>query len=118
MNSYSSFSKKFRLNQPVEFRNLFQVGKKFKTRYFGLYIKPNQLPYPRLGLVLSKKTIRLAVMRNQFKRLIRESFRCHQQLLAGFDILVVSYPPINQLNKLEFRIFIDKQWVKAVSLTL
>lgn len=111
----ASFPKKFRLNKPIEFRDLFQAGKKLNTRYVALYAKPNQLSYPRLGLVLAKKNVRLAVMRNQFKRLIRESFRHHQQLLSGFDMLVVAYPPVNNLTKLEFSNFLEQQWAKSIT---
>ncbi len=110
-----TFPKGFRLNKPLEFRSLFQVGKKLNTRYFALYAKPNQLTFPRLGLVLAKKTTRLAVMRNQFKRQIRESFRQNQQLITGFDVLVVAYPPINTLSKLEFREFLEQQWPKLAT---
>lgn len=94
---------------------MFQAGKKLNTRYFAIYAKPNQLTHPRLGLVLTKKTIRLAVMRNQFKRLIRESFRQNQQLLSGFDVMAVAYPAINTLNKFEFRDFLEQQWAKSVT---
>lgn len=103
------------MDKPLEFRSLFQAGKKLNTRYFALYGKPNQLTYPRLGLILAKKTIRLAVMRNQFKRIIRESFRHNQYGITGFDILVVAYPPINTLNKREFRDLLEQQWAKSVS---
>lgn len=109
------FPKKFRLNKPVEFRNLFQVGRKLSTRYCALYAKPNQLTYPRLGLILAKKNIRLAVDRNQFKRVIRESFRHNQQIIAGLDVLVMVYPSINTLDKLKFRDFLEQQWSKLAT---
>jgi len=46
--------------------------------------------HPRLGLALSKKRIKTSVARNRLKRLIRDSFRHHQQLLPNIDIVVIS----------------------------
>ena len=43
----------------------------------------------RLGLAIAKKDVRKAVHRNRIKRIIRESFRAHQDELWGLDIVVV-----------------------------
>jgi len=51
----------------------------------------NQLTYPRLGISIAKKNIRLAVQRNRLKRLVRETFRVRQTKLSGRDIVVVVY---------------------------
>lgn len=44
----------------------------------------------RLGLVVAKKHLKRAVDRNRFKRLVRESFRAHQQQLEGLDVVVLA----------------------------
>lgn len=46
-------------------------------------------PQARLGIVVAKRNVRLAVARNKLKRLVRESFRQQQQRLNGLDIVVV-----------------------------
>lgn len=46
-------------------------------------------PQPRLGIVVAKRNVKLAVKRNKLKRMIRESFRLQQQLLMGLDVVVV-----------------------------
>ncbi|QAX82317.1 ribonuclease P protein component [Candidatus Pseudomonas adelgestsugas] len=55
-----------------------------------LLARKNDLNYPRLGLVISKKNVKLSVKRNRLKRLIRETFRLHQDKLIGWDIVIVA----------------------------
>lgn len=42
----------------------------------------------RLGLAIARKHIKTAVGRNRIKRLVRESFRAHQEMVSGLDIVV------------------------------
>ena len=43
----------------------------------------------RLGVVVAKRNVKLAVARNRLKRTVRESFRLQQSCLTGLDIVVV-----------------------------
>lgn len=55
-------------------------------------MRPNEMGYARLGLAISKRKIKKAVVRNRIKRLVRESFRLSQHQLAGIDIVVLAQP--------------------------
>ena len=46
-------------------------------------------PEARLGIVVAKRCVHLAVDRNKIKRLIRELFRQQHQQMQGLDVVVV-----------------------------
>ena len=61
--------------------------------------KPNSLRYPRLVVMVAKKTSRCAVQRNYMRRVVREYFRKMKQDIAQIDIVVrVTKPFIKQEN--------------------
>lgn len=108
-------AKQARLNQAVDFKNLFSTGKKQVCRHLAFFSKSNHLQYSRLGLVVAKKSVRKAVKRNQFKRVIRESFRLRQEILFGLDVVVIVYQHANQFNKVQLREILDKEWLRLIS---
>lgn len=59
------------------------------SQYFKACIKENALNSSRLGLAVSKKISKLAVIRNMLKRHVRESFRCNHQPNFSLDIIVL-----------------------------
>lgn len=93
-----------------EFRHFVKFGKKVSNKEFLVSAKPNQFKHPRLGMVVSKKCSKKAVERNRIKRVIRESFRYHQHLLDGFDLLVVTRKGVVAQSKAEFRLQLDNKW--------
>lgn len=46
--------------------------------------------HPRIGLIVGKKNVKLAVQRNRFKRVVRESARLRQRQLPALDIVVLA----------------------------
>ncbi|MGD8590431.1 MAG: ribonuclease P protein component [Chromatiales bacterium] len=76
--------------KPDDYRRVFSDGQRFVDRNFLVLVRLNGTDAARLGLAVSKKKLRRAVDRNLLKRLIRESFRNHQSMLAGLDVVVVN----------------------------
>ena len=84
------FSRQNRLLEPDNFRRVFDAGIRSSDRQFLVFARANGLAYARLGLAISKKKTKRAVDRNRLKRLVRESFRQHGQILAGLDLVVLN----------------------------
>jgi len=85
----NGFSKPLRILKPKDFQHVFDKAEKFGNRNWTFIVRPNQQPYPRLGLAIAKKQLQRAVWRNRVKRLAREAFRLHKEALSGYDIVVL-----------------------------
>lgn len=82
------FGKELRLRTPAEFDRVYQARVYAADDMLVINGDANGLTHPRLGLSVSKK-VGNAVVRNRWKRLIREAFRLSaEQLPAGIDLIV------------------------------
>ena len=78
------------LKQNHLFRRLYQKGKSASGHCVVVYCRKNGLPYNRLGLTAGTK-LGHAVVRNRFRRRIREAYRLSEQsFVLGYDIVVVA----------------------------
>lgn len=78
------------LKENSVFRRLYYKGASAGNRYLVVYCRRNGMKISRLGLTVSTK-LGKAVVRNRMRRRLREVYRLHEeQLLAGFDIVVVA----------------------------
>jgi ribonuclease P protein component len=98
VSSSHSFTRQQRLCKPSEFKRVFDQPCKAADGYFIVLAKTNQLPHARLGLAIAKKRVKRAVARNRLKRLVRESFRHHPELLEGLDCVVLVKDNIEQID--------------------
>jgi ribonuclease P protein component len=90
--SSGRFGKTRRLLDEKAFARVFRNASRSKDRQFTVLYTHNNMDFPRLGLAISKRHCRKATERNRVKRLIRESFRQHQAMLSGLDIVVMNQP--------------------------
>ena len=106
-----SHPKARRLLNSNDFSRVFKDAK-FKASHPQCLIlaNPNLSDNPRLGIVVSKKNVRLAVSRNRIKRLIRESFRLKQQHLHSIDAIVLARRGIDELNNQQITEILNGLW--------
>ena len=84
-----SFSHACKLTKPAEFDRVFASKLRAVAGQFTALAAQNGLDHARLGLAIPRHRVRTAVARNRIKRMVRESFRMHQQRLGGMDVVVV-----------------------------
>jgi ribonuclease P protein component len=87
------FARDRRIVKTDEFSSVFRLRPVQRTAHFVLYIRENQLPNARLGVVAAKRFAPRAVTRNAIKRVSRELFR--QSVLPCMDFLVRLAKPVN-----------------------
>lgn len=110
------FSKSKRLKKPADFRAVFNQPIRSRSSYFTVLARPNDGEVARLGVMVAKRWVKRAVQRNNIRRVVRESFRIHQQQLIGLDIIVmVRVNPGEQPNTKLDRC-IQQQWQELITL--
>lgn len=77
-----------RLVDKADFDRVFADNQRARTDYVMVMARPNQVGYPRLGMVIAKRLLARAVDRNRVKRCVRESFRQVLQELPACDFVV------------------------------
>jgi len=81
-----------RLLDAAAFGRVFKKATRSRDNWFTVLCRENEKGIARLGLAISKKNCRHATGRNRIKRVVRESFRQHQDGLAGLDVVVINQP--------------------------
>lgn len=104
----ASFPKSNRLLTPRQYQSVFRNPRKFFSEFFLVLVVPNGLTYSRLGLVIKKKNVKHSVKRNTLKRVVRESFRTHSDIvLRGLDMVVIIH---RFFPKKQLAANLDHQW--------
>jgi len=105
-----------RLLRPADFATLRREGRRLPpTRSF--YVEfVDASDGARLGMAVSRRVSKLAVVRNRIRRTVRESFRLHRALLPSFDILVVARQHAAARTNAELRGELTTIWHKLAAL--
>ena len=80
------------LKDTKSFQKIIKEGRKSFSPHFILYIleRTDDKSKARLGIVVPKKTVSLAVKRNRIKRVIREIWRTQVNTTTNKDYLLIT----------------------------
>ncbi|MCF7972786.1 MAG: ribonuclease P protein component [Phycisphaerae bacterium] len=96
MKNRLTLSKKQRLVKNSEFKAVLAQRHRCSDPFLVVHMARNTVGYTRLGVSVGRSQGN-AVIRNRIKRVIRETFRVHQQEMpCGFDVLVTMARPRRQ----------------------
>ena len=88
------FPPQYRIRRGADFRRAYQRRSSAADDRIVVFAYANGLPHPRLGVSASRR-IGGAVVRNRWKRLLREAFRLTRaQLPRGIDLVVIPRPDV------------------------
>ena len=110
----AAFDKTQRLLKPAEFKRVFELRQSAHNAHFGIYAAKNTLGQPRVGLVVSKKVSKKAVVRNRIKRQIRENFRLQNASLDAHDFVVVAKAPLSAIAFDSITPLLQSLWPRAI----
>lgn len=112
----AGYPRSHRLLTGARYQRVFQ-GCEHKTgdHLISILAVANDLNHPRLGMAVSIKAAGSAVKRNRIKRLIRESFRLHQAMLGGLDVVVVVRRGISDRGNQRINQTLDTHWRKIAA---
>jgi len=109
----SRFEPANRLPDAAAFGRVFQKATRSRDKFFTVLCRDNKQPACRLGLAISKKHCRKATARNRIKRVTRESFRYHQEQLAGLDVVVINQPAAAMAANGEMHESLTRHWQRC-----
>ena len=109
----ASFGKSCRLLNAADYSQVFDgCEARASHKHLRLLARKNDRPGHRLGLVIAKKNVRLAVQRNRIKRVAREFFRKLPENNTPMDVVLLARRGIDQLDNAELSTILQHQWQK------
>ena len=112
----ASFTKAKRLLNASHYSRVFDgPDARASHKHLLLLAKCNDEPNHRLGLVIAKKNIRLAIHRNRVKRLAREFFRNLPDDKPHIDVVLLARRGLGELDNDELSSILHQQWQKLIS---
>lgn len=112
------FTKQAIIVKTDDFSSVFTLRKRIANKHLVMRYKTNEHNMPRLGLVVAKKTAKLAVQRNYMRRVLRELFRLNQHNLPAVDLVLQVQKPFEKpdfmLIKQEFERLVQKLVAKDI----
>ncbi|MGH8529161.1 MAG: ribonuclease P protein component [Nevskiales bacterium] len=108
------FQKSARLRRRPEFELLLKKGRRQSDPCFTILSLAGAADAdgPRLGLIVPRKQVALAVERNRIKRIVRESFRQNRGALPQLDMVVMVRSGIAARKNAELRASLAQHWLR------
>jgi len=114
----SGFGKKKRLLSAKDYSRVFDnPDARASHQNVLLLAKINDRAGHRLGLVIAKKNVRLAVHRNRIKRVAREFLRTRPADESAVDVVLLARRGIGNLDNAELSSILQQQWKKLIHQT-
>jgi ribonuclease P protein component len=111
----ASFGKAKRLLNAKDYSRVFDgPDARASNQHLLLLGKLNDGPKHRLGLVIAKKNVRLAVHRNRIKRIAREIFRTLPSSEPPMDVVLLARRGIGLLDNAALSTILQQQWQKLI----
>ncbi|NND67925.1 MAG: ribonuclease P protein component [Halioglobus sp.] len=115
MPSASRFKKDKRLLSAADYSRVFdEPTARASHRHLLLLARNNERDQHRLGLVIAKKNVKLAVERNRIKRVTREFFRQLPNSEPHMDVILLARRGLDQLDNALLSSTLQQQWHKLV----
>jgi len=93
-----------RIGRNKEFDRAFKLGQSFYDKILGLKAVDNGLSLSRLGVLVSTKVSKKAVVRNRIKRQIRAIIRGEWAAMkSGKDLVIIVFPQILDKKFIEIK---------------
>ncbi|MFV1872438.1 MAG: ribonuclease P protein component [Oleiphilus sp.] len=91
MSADFTFPKDVRLLTASDYSNVFQdVQLRVSSKNFLILARDEGNEHSRLGIIIAKKNVKLAVERNRLKRQLRETFRQQRHALPALEIVLLA----------------------------
>ena len=85
--------KEERLTSQEDIDDVFKQGRRWSAKFFRVHVRTNALALSRFAVSVPRRLC-TAVLRNRWKRLLRESFRKNKEAIGpGLDIVAVPTQP-------------------------
>jgi ribonuclease P protein component len=111
----ATFGRELRLLTAADYSRVFDHSEaRASHKHLLLLARTNNLGHHRLGLVIAKKNVRLAVQRNRIKRLGREVFRHQSSTAPTMDVVFLARRGIDQLDNAQLSTILRQQWQKLI----
>ena len=110
------FPPQARLRAAAEFTALRRDGRRFSSRCFHTQYRLTDNGSARLGMAVSRRVDKRAVVRNRIRRIIRDSFRASRGRLPACDVLLIARSGAAGQSSASLRTDLDLVWNRLAAL--